>query len=126
MVRNYKELIGKTFVSVENRDDDEMIFTVNEDEQYKFFHSQDCCESVWIEDIEGDLNDLVGTPLLKAEEVCEYPKLKHSYGDTQTWTFYKFATAKGHVTVRWIGQSNGYYSESVNFCKVGEDYDRWY
>lgn len=73
-----------------------------------------CCENVCIEDIAGDVDDLVGAPLLMAEEVTSVAE-EHESG---TWTFYKFATINGFVTVRWLGTSNGYYSESVDFEEV--------
>jgi hypothetical protein len=91
----------------------EMVFE-NATERFVFFHAQDCCESVSIEDVCGDLEDLVGEPLLLAEEVsgATEPDVEHS--ESYTYTFYKFATRKGYVDVRWLGESNGYYSEGVS------------
>lgn len=82
-------------------------------------HLNDCCESVAIEDFEGDIEDLVGQVLLEAEEVVNGTGKRHKgkapdYGESTTWTFYKFRTTKGRLWVRWLGESNGYYSERVH------------
>lgn len=114
---NIAELIGKTMKSVKNLDGEELIFTTTEGRVFKFYHDQYCYENVRIEDITGDLADLVGEPILMAEEVSSEQSTKANY-DTQTWTFYKFATRKGYVDVRWLGESNGYYSERVDFGEV--------
>ena len=124
-----EELIGKTMTSVERIDDYVIRFESTEGETYKLYHEQDCCESVGIEDICGDLNDLVGNPILLAEEVTsnqinpEGVKVRvkvPEYQGSSTWTFYKFATIRGSVTVRWLGESNGYYSETVTFEDSGD------
>ena len=75
-----------------------------------------------IEDINGDLDDLLNTPIVVAAESAQRdvnPEgVTKESQDSFTWTFYKLGTIKGHVTVRWLGTSNGYYSESVDFTKV--------
>jgi hypothetical protein len=109
-----KEMIGHTFTSVIN--DGDLIFKSSDGTTFTFYHDQECCEQVSIESITGDLSDLVGHPLLVAEESTSDTNpedVKREDQDCFTWTFYKFATIKGHVDVRWYGESNGYYSTSV-------------
>lgn len=117
----FENLLGMTLSKIENKDDDEIIFTTAEGRRFKLYHSQDCCECVSVEDVIGDLDDLIGSPLLQAEEVTseENPAgITKEYQDSFTWTFYKLATIKGSVTIRWYGESNGYYSESVDFEEI--------
>lgn len=117
----FKDLLGKTLKAVEvTADKEEVLFTLDFGEQFRLYHSQDCCESVSVEDVVGDLQDLVGSPLLQAEDASssdEWPvDVKKDYApESYTWTFYKLATIKGSVTIRWYGSSNGYYSEGVSF-----------
>ena len=113
-----QDMVGKTFTRVYGGvGDGEMVFE-NDTERYVFTHDQDCCESVVINDVVGDLQDLVGEPLLMAEEVSGYIGPEPEYADSYTWTFYKFATRRGYVDVRWLGESNGYYSEGVDLHYV--------
>jgi hypothetical protein len=111
---------GKTFVEVTGSvGSGEMMFITSQGERFMFAHQQDCCESVDINDIVGDLQDLVGEPLLIAEEVSGATEPDEEHYESYTYTFYKFATRKGYVDVRWLGESNGYYSESVELFVEG-------
>ena len=117
----FNELLGKTPISVEKVDEEKLYFEF-EDCVYLMHHWGDCCEVVEIEDICGDLQDLVGYPILLAEESTnseDNPKDKE-WDDSFTWTFYKLATKKGYVDIRWYGTSNGYYSEEVNLTKFNK------
>ena len=114
------QMLGKTFVKVTGSvDSDEMLFETATGERFLFAHEQDCCETVSINDIVGDLQDLVGEPLLVAEEVKGATEPDEEHYESYTYTFYKFATRKGYVDVRWLGESNGYYSESVELFVEG-------
>lgn len=116
------ELLGKTLTSV-TRDGVKEIIFATDNAKWRMYYEPDCCASAEIEDIVGDLEDLVGSPILMAEAVTNSDNPKTYDGgyadESHTWTFYKLATAKGYVTIRWYGSSNGYYSETASFSRVG-------
>jgi hypothetical protein len=74
---------------------------------------------VSVEDVAGDLQDLIGSPVLFADERTsndpEPGQGEKGEYDSYTWTFYRIGTVKGTVVIRWYGSSNGYYSERVSF-----------
>ena len=120
----YRNLVGETMAEVSISDDKSIMRFVNVDGGVtEFYHAQECYEHVEIIDVIGDLDDLVGETIWMAEEStqighkpddADMPEWEGNSGDSTTWTFYKFATVKGYVTIRWYGESNGYYSESVD------------
>lgn len=124
-VNPLRAMSGRVMRSVNmNVDRTELVFEADDGLRFRFYHKQDCCERVVIEDIVGELEDLVGAPILVAEETIGLPPAEEVLrrlgadqpnDDSWTWTFYRFATIRGTVTVRWYGSSNGYYSEKVDF-----------
>ena len=122
MLEKFEDLKGKVLASVENKENEELVFTLVNGDIYKLYHEQDYCECVYIEDIIGNLDDLVNSSILMAEEISNANEPENAEieyrNDSETWTFYKLATIKGYVTIRWYGSSNGYYSESVDWRKV--------
>ena len=123
--KDFSVLKGETLTSVVGADagSEGIVFTCASGNRFKLFHDQDCCESVRINDIIGDVNDLIGRPLILVEVSTnskdypsDIPKPANDYGEESfTWTFYRLGTVLGHVDIRWIGESNGYYSEGVDF-----------
>ncbi|HCF4357204.1 TPA: hypothetical protein NIE44_006350, partial [Pseudomonas aeruginosa] len=112
------DLLGKTIKQITGLEagSDSVDFECEDGSLFRMYHQQDCCESVSIDDIEGDASDLVGQPLVVAEDVSseDFQAPPGDYVESYTWTFYRLATAKGFVVIRWLGESNGYYSESVD------------
>ena len=110
-------LIGLTLDQINGATEgsSEIVLSVG-DRTFRMYHRQDCCESVSVNEIIGDVNDLLHTPILHAYgETNHDPPPEHV--ESFTWTFYRLATIKGTVTLRWLGASNGYYSERVSFVE---------
>lgn len=118
---NIESLIGRHLVSVEGLepDSESAEFKCSDGSHGRMWHPQDCCESVSILDVVGDVADLIDATVLDAREETSDATgadVEDRYlDDSATWTFYIIQTNKGAVTIRWLGTSNGYYAESAEF-----------
>jgi len=114
---NFNVLEGEVLTKVEETTDvsgDVLIFHTQSGNRYRMKHHQECCEQVWLEDKNGKFDDIVGDRILSA-----YKAEHQSVNDgCCTWTFFIIATIKHVLTLRWIGESNGYYSEDVEFEEI--------
>lgn len=114
------ELVGKTIKEITGLEENSYPYEVriicDDGNTYLFYHEQDCCESVVLEDFEVSADSLEGGKILSAEEVTNDNDGEKPFEEagSWTWTFYKIETDKGGLWMRWLGTSNGYYSESVD------------
>ena len=106
--KNIQLIVGRTLESVTNEADESVVFLCTDGSAFEAYHMQDCSEWVSVHDIAGDLNDLVGKTITSASAWSSY-----------TWTTHVFRADDGTVVqVRWLGVSNGYYSELVYFGRT--------
>lgn len=134
-----KDIVGQTVVEINGMKEgsERVVLITKEGNKLVLWYEQDCCASCQIVQIDGDPLDLLGVPMVMAEEVTGeslgVDETKDENGadpgdyDSHTWTFYKFATVCGYVTLRWYGSSNGYYSESTSawYGPKDKEASRW-
>lgn len=116
-MNSLEEIIGKVIVSVTGiaQDSEEIIFELENGDSYRMYHEYSCCEQVYLEDINGNIDNILNSPVLRFEEKTQDASIDE---DSRTYTFYTIATVKGYLDLRWCGESNGCYSESVDFEKL--------
>lgn len=126
---DFSELKGRKIVAVDGLalDSEDVTFTCEDGSKWRMYHSHDCCESVRIADIVGDVADAIGTVMDAREETSDTDPegygSEDEYRESFTWTFYLLQTDKGHLTIRWLGESNGYYGETAEFRRIDEQDD---
>ncbi len=109
--------------------DESVEMTTREGRSFQLYHDQDCCESVVVHDTQGDPQALVGSPLTEVKERAVewsdggerpegWPADIDRPSESGTVTTFTLTTAQGSVVIRWVGESNGYYSESVSFVET--------
>lgn len=110
---NFSDLKGKTLISIDGavKESSRITFICDTGEEYVLYYDARCCEDVSIEDIAGEILDVIGYELLLAEMV----KNHNQVGDT--WCFYKLSTIRGSITIRWFSEEN-YYSDEADFARI--------
>jgi len=82
IVSDVSDLVGLTFSHVE-AGYREVRFVSTCGREFRLAHTQDCCESVTVEDIVGCLDDLVGVPILDASERVRRDKDTSAFSDEE-------------------------------------------
>ncbi len=118
VINHIKDISGLVISAIEGGkvNDDEIIFSFTDGNKIKLYHDQDCCEAVFIYEIDADIQDIVDGRVIEFREDVNTDTAKDS--ESQTWTFYNISTTKGSVNIRWLGESNGYYSERVDITNL--------
>ena len=117
----FETLHGKTITVIDGAEEgsEATVFTCGDGSSYRMYHIQECCENVRLEEVVGDPKALVGQKVLAAfESTNRDGDPRHPWSESWTWTFYTIRTMKHTVVFRWLGESSGYYSESVDFRQV--------
>lgn len=114
---NIIKLIGETIAKITGaqEDSDEIIIETASGRRFRFYHQQDCCESVDVRSVTGDLTNIIGQVITDATETIK-PDAE-GYSDSATETTFVLTTEKGSLTIFWVGESNGYYGEDVSFVE---------
>ena len=113
------DLVGKVIKGLAYSDEYFQILT--DDCVYAFYHEYSCCESVWLTQVDGISDKIIGSRIVIAEVVTKTGEdgvIDTDEYDSVTWSFYKIGTNKGMIDFRWQGESNGYYSETVDLVKI--------
>jgi len=106
-------LEGKKFKDIHIDEDKKFImFELDSGEVYQMYHSQDCCEPISLNDVCGEISDLIDAEIIHFEE-----ENSCNNSGSESWTLYDIQTAKGSVKLKWYGESNGYVLRVCQFCR---------
>jgi len=118
---NISLLLGKTLTKV-TATADEIHFECSDGSNFMLYHMQDCCEHVRVFKTDGDWDDLIGKQIESTwESTIRYgnpPGVIYDPYESYTWSVFTVQTAGAAVECIWLGESNGYYSESVYFRRT--------
>lgn len=126
---NFKELVKKLEgrkvkrVSGLSKGSERVTIHLDQDETIIFEHFQDCCENVRLYD--SEYQGKLSGDLLEIRETTNKKDGAELGDDSSTWTYYNVYFSDGNLNMRWLGESNGYYSERVDVSFGPEETRNW-
>jgi hypothetical protein len=118
------DFVGKVITHVDiDPEMDQILLTLDSGVEIMIYHARDGCEHVVIEGTDGSWNNLLHKPILLFQH-DETRSEVHPHYEYRTDTTLTFTVDGASVINRWVGTSNGYYSEKVDIRELSEVYDR--
>ena len=115
----FSDLVGEVLDAVDiDREENQILLTTRSGRKFLVYHEQDCCEKVAISGQDGNFDKLIGKPIVEARDFAVDTGESESDYDSQTTTTLVFRVDDQTVISRWVGDSNGYYSESVDIAEL--------
>jgi hypothetical protein len=118
---NFFELKGQIVKEITGLEKDSPeVFIRVDNGTYKLYHEQDCCEYVRVVKVIGNVNELIGEVIFAEEDAgANEPDWHTEYVDeSHTWTKHVLKTENAILEFWFLGESNGYYNESVSIKKI--------
>ncbi len=114
----FDALVGEVLDAVDiDREENQILLTTRSGRRFLVYHEQDCCETVAMHWQDGSFDKLIGKPIIEARDIA-IDTSEEAIDSSQTTTTLIFRVDDQTVISRWIGDSNGYYSESVDIAEL--------
>lgn len=117
----YEAVKGAKIASVTKTSNEDVRLALDDGRALRLWLDGDCCSSSYYTDT-TQFDELIGATIQSVEERdgeshagldAEAAKTDKDR-DAVSWHFLVFATDKGHVTIDWRNDSNGYYDGDVH------------
>lgn len=110
-----ENILGAKVLSI-NYADSELKITTDKG-VFCMFHSEDCCENVWLEEGLDEIHGLIGKTILSFEERSYTQSEPDEDEYYSSWHLYTVTHTGGYLDLCWRGHGKVYYSHSVRFIQ---------
>ena len=123
---NFTHLIGLTLTNIEisrrvPHEDDYVVFVTDTGERYRLIHEQECCERVFIQDVQESIEDVLHTPIVHASKIVS--PYVDPYGFKGFLYLFLLRTDTGTLHILFQATSCGCDFLNVDFWKENTDAD---